>query len=209
MPRTAAGALEVICSTTNFLDDCLFYIKLFLYIVGLITLITLFRCIFGDTTPFQDLQEPDRMKVFYFGVTVYGVTALDWLAGRLALHGLHLARRLLLLPFLGLLLFQAFYFLNYIVHALIEGQLDISGPAGLQWMVKVRFWLALAGVPLSVLVLARLLLAYFALSTPVSWTEDPPPLLDTPADRPPDYGSLAEGGLPSYEDPIVEKQSLT
>ena len=34
------------------------------------------------------------------------------------------------------------------------------------------------------------------------------PLLAALADRPPDYGSLVEGGLPSYEDPIVEKHGL-
>merc|ERR550519_883044 len=141
----------------------------------------------------------DRTFLLQNGLYVGCVSLVSGVANALALLGLKLWRRALLVPYLACLVFGAMYSLCYILEAIfIFGVKDVALIA------------AICGFLSSCVLLSHIFPTFLIMSLPRPTNTNVTSLPSSPnsSDNPPGYDTLMASQLPGYDDSIVQKTNL-
>jgi len=198
MSRAERTPLQLAQSTINLLN-LLIFLKIFLLVTS-ISFISV--ALFGkeDQMGSKHVALRDRAFLLHSGLYVGCVSLVAGIANALALLGLKLWRRALLVPYLACLVFGAMYSLCYVLEAIfIFGVKDVALIAAICGFLSCCVLLSHIFPVFLVMTLPRPIMNTTASS-----------LLASPnsSDNPPGYETLMAGQLPGYDDSIVQKTQV-
>merc|ERR1719222_184042 len=148
----------------------------------------------------QHVALRDRTFLLQNGLYVGCVSLVSGIANALALLGLKLWRRALLVPYLACLVFGAMYSLCYVLEAIfIFGLKDVALIAAMCGFLSCCVLLSHIFPVFLVMTLPR----PTSMSTMTTASSSPNSTSDS--DNPPGYDTLMASQLPGYDDSIVQK----
>jgi len=193
MSRTSGTLVLKLVATASNLLHFLIFVKIFLLVTSIsfisVALLSHERRLQG--------RFGERGFLLASGLYVGLASAGSGLANALALLGLRLWRRALLLPYIACILFGGLYCLCYLFEMVFL--------LGIQ---ELGLLAAIAGLLTSAAVLFHLVPTFLAMKGPrprPAGREGEAPPASPPADHPPGYDTLMETTLPGYDDSMVEK----
>jgi len=195
MSRPERTPLQLAQSTINLLNLLLFC-KIFLLVTSLSFIFVALKDLKEDQMGTKHVALRDRTFLLQNGLYVGCVSLVSGVANALALLGLKLWRRALLVPYLACLVFGAMYSLCYILEAIfIFGVKDIALIA------------AICGGLSCCVLLSHIFPVFLVLTLPrpTNTTASSLHASLNSSDNPPGYDTLMAGQLPGYDDSIVQK----